>query len=128
MDDEHIIEQIDFSEFETLFQARFKAKEAKTKVSAKPKKVELFDSKRTRGISKLCHDYFINFSTYLHANECVSYLIFILLVFAKRRVRKEPEVISELIACTDLDGLITEHCELLLQIVPKESEVYKLLL
>ncbi|XP_019853233.1 PREDICTED: formin-like protein 3 [Amphimedon queenslandica] len=92
MDDNHVIEEIDFSEFETLFQVpRFKSKEVKTQPVKK--QVELFDSKRTRGI-----------------------------LFAKRRVRKEPEVISEMISNVDLDGLITEHCELLISIVPQESE------
>ena len=38
-------------------------------------------------------------------------------------MRKEPEVISEMISNVDLDGLITEHCELLISIVPQESEV-----
>lgn len=52
MSDEYVIEEIDFSEFETLFQVpRFKTKEAKQAV--KPKQLEILDSKRSRGISKL---------------------------------------------------------------------------
>lgn len=38
-------------------------------------------------------------------------------------MRQEPEVIAEVIGNVDLDGLIPEHCELLLQIVPQETEV-----
>ena len=107
MDDNHVIEEIDFSEFETLFQVpRFKSKEVKTQPVKK--QVELFDSKRTRGIRKI---------TIIIINYYYK------LVFAKRRVRKEPEIISEMISNVDLDGLITEHCELLISIVPQESEV-----
>ena len=47
----------------------------------------------------------------------------IISVFAKRRIRYEPQLISKYVNNTDLDGLLPEHCELLLQIVPQEKEV-----
>lgn len=54
MNDEHVIEEIDFSEFETLFQVpRFTSKESKAAAQPVKKLVELFDSKRTRGIGAL---------------------------------------------------------------------------
>lgn len=54
MNDEHVIEEIDFSEFETLFQVpRFTSKESKAAAQPIKKHVELFDSKRTRGIGAL---------------------------------------------------------------------------
>ena len=47
-------------------------------------------------------------------------------VFAKRRIRLDPSYIAQFILNTDLDGLLSEHCELLLQIVPQEKEVHTL--
>lgn len=44
-------------------------------------------------------------------------------VFVKRRVKQSPQLVTQHINNTDLDGLPTEHCELLLQIVPQENEV-----
>jgi hypothetical protein len=43
-------------------------------------------------------------------------------VFVKRRVKKDANDISELVMNIDLDGLVAEQCELLLQIVPSETE------
>ena len=51
-------------------------------------------------------------------------LYFLVAVFAKRRIRLNPLYISQFILNTDLDGLLSEHCELLLQIVPQEKEVH----
>lgn len=51
------------------------------------------------------------------------FLHFCIAVFAKRRIRLDPGNISQFILNTDLDGLLSEHCELLLQIVPQEKEV-----
>lgn len=53
MNDEAVIEEVDFTEFETLFQVpRFKTKELKAKEKAE-KRVELLDQKRARGIGKV---------------------------------------------------------------------------
>ena len=47
-------------------------------------------------------------------------------VFAKWCIRLDPSYIAQFILNTDLDGLLSEHCELLLQIVPQEKEVHTL--
>jgi hypothetical protein len=92
LNDEALIEEIDFSEFEELFQVIQLEKKKKTKKPAE-KKIELFEQKRSREI-----------------------------VFVKRRVKKDANDISELVMNIDLDGLVAEQCELLLQIVPSETE------
>ena len=55
MNDEGIIETVDFSEFETLFQVRrLKTKDGKLKSEkpAKPKHLELLDTRRARAVGK----------------------------------------------------------------------------
>ena len=145
MDDETIVEAVDFSEFEALFQMkRFVAKQSRTEVDGEPAycctflvtivwwcvftgdtkivRLDLFDNKRQRGIgqSNILHStlYFE-----LHVLIKIS-IIFLVAVFAKRRIRLNPLYISQFILNTDLNGLLSEHCELLLQIVPQEKEVH----
>lgn len=112
MNDEEVIEEIDFSEFEILFQVpRFTtAKDGKDKQQVE-KQLQILDEKRARGVGK---------ETYLRTNLHVFSLV---LVFAKRRVKMEVSKIAEFINNSDLDGLVPENCELLLQIVPREKEV-----
>ena len=45
------------------------------------------------------------------------------LVFAKRRVKQQAEAIAELVENVDLDGLVCDHVELLMQILPSDTEV-----
>jgi len=44
-------------------------------------------------------------------------------VIAKRRIGHTPVQIKLVIQNTDLDGLLPEHCELLLKFIPSEEEV-----
>ena len=44
-------------------------------------------------------------------------------VIAKRRIVHSSNKVSEFILNTDLDGLLPEHCELLLKFIPTEEEV-----
>ena len=44
-------------------------------------------------------------------------------VIAKRRIGHTSQKVSEFIVNTDLDGLLPEHCELLLKFIPSEEEV-----
>lgn len=110
MNDEEVIEEMDFSEFETLFQVpRFTtAKDGKDKQQVE-KQLQILDEKRARGVGKETH-----FRTNVFSS---------VLVFAKRRVKMEVSKITQFINNSDLDGLVPENCELLLQIVPQEKEV-----
>ena len=45
------------------------------------------------------------------------------IVIAKRRIGHTSHRVSEFIMNTDLDGLLSEHCELLLKFIPTEEEV-----
>ena len=44
-------------------------------------------------------------------------------MIAKRRIGHTPVQIKLFILNTDLDGLLPEHCELLLKFIPAEEEV-----
>lgn len=44
-------------------------------------------------------------------------------MIAKRRIGHTSQRVSEFILNTDLDGLLPEHCELLLKFIPTEEEV-----
>ena len=44
-------------------------------------------------------------------------------MIAKRRIGRTSHRVSEFIVNTDLDGLLPEHCELLLKFIPTEEEV-----
>ena len=83
--------------------------------------LDLFDNKRQRGIgqSNILHS-----TLYFELHVTHKNLYFLVAVFAKRRIRLNPLYISQFILNTDLDGLLSEHCELLLQIVPQEKEVH----
>ena len=45
------------------------------------------------------------------------------IVIAKRRIGHTSQKVLEFIINTDLDGLLSEHCELLLKFIPTEDEV-----
>ena len=53
-------------------------------------------------------------------------MIFHYTVIAKRRIGQTSQKVSEFILNTDLDGLLPEHCELLLKFIPSEEEVSNL--
>ena len=60
MNDESIIETVDFSEFETLFQVRrLKTKDGKLKSEKppKPKHLEILDTRRARAVGKYLYVY-----------------------------------------------------------------------
>ena len=49
--------------------------------------------------------------------------ILVHIVIAKRRIGHRGEEVRDFILETDLDGLLPEHCELLLKFIPTEEEV-----
>ena len=44
-------------------------------------------------------------------------------MIAKRRIGQNARTIMEFILNTDLDGLLPEHCDLLLKFIPTQEEV-----
>ena len=73
MNDESIIETVDFSEFETLFQVRrLKTKDGKLKSEKppKPKHLELLDTRRARAVGKYLY-------VYLYVCVCVCVCIYV---------------------------------------------------
>ncbi|KAL5473808.1 hypothetical protein EMCRGX_G028364 [Ephydatia muelleri] len=101
MDDDSIIETLDFHEFENLFQVKRSKKGEKSKSSS------LIKSESTK------HDQLVLIEAKRGRN----------LVIAKRRIGRTAQEISDLVLNTDLADLLPEHCDLLLKFIPIPEEI-----
>ena len=110
MNDKAVVEEVDFSEFEAMFQVKqLTGRVTKMELLPQQEHLNLLESRRAKGVGMLhvVSSPFFNF--------CV--------VFAKRRVKLSPLAISRYVTNTDIGSLVPEYCELLLQIVPQDEEV-----
>jgi hypothetical protein len=99
LNDEAVLETIDFSEFEAMFQVKRIEKSKK-------------DLKREENLQKLSEQ--LQLIEQRRARN---------LVIAKRRIGHTSYRVTEFIMNADLDGLLPEHCELLLKFIPTEEEL-----